>query len=335
MAIEAIHSYLVTPSKHTEECPEIGGTELLLSGRLFQMLAGVYDKSESECRIEIAFTPTDGKQQNNARDLLLQYLKSPSLSAGKAIAASLQNVTDMRPGLGLLFLIAGIEGKKHKLIVSRFPADAGVLAEQKPGGLSVKFIEHVFLKSATSYKAAVYVGSNLNTDFWDGRCIDKQVNNDFISVSDYWIKQFLASDFKTTPAQGTRRVAVAFKNALKATSDMGAKEEIAAAARLTSGLNGKAISAESLVDKYSLSQAAEEAFKKQFPPELYQEKFKLDGPEYAKHIAFQSIELSNGGILTAEAPKFDEVFQREEIRGLTRFTTEGTVVGERLRTSKP
>lgn len=220
------------------------------------------------------------------------------------------------------------------MIVSRFPADEGIVAEQKKGALTVEFLEHVFLKSATSYKAAMYRGSNFKAGFWSGRCVDKQVNSDLVSISDYWIKQFLASDFKTTPAQGTRRVAIALKKAIKETVDLKAKEELLAAARLASGLHSKSTSAESLAKKYSFSPAAVEAFKKQFSLGLYKEQFKMDGPEYSKHIAFQSIELSNGGILTAEAPKFDEVFKREEIGGRTRFSTEGRIVAERLRKSK-
>lgn len=334
MPIQAIHSFLVTPSKQAANPPKIGGAKLPLKGKLYDMLAGVYDKSETECRIDIAFNHTDGKQQNDARDLLLKYVASPSLDAGRAIATRLQSVTDNRSGLGLLFLIGGMHDSKHRLVVSRFPADAGVLAEEKQDGLTVEFIERVFLKSATSYKAALYAGTNLKAGFWDGRCIDKQVNSDVVSISDYWIKHFLASDFKTTPAQGTRRVAIAYKNAIKETKDLTAKEELAAAARLTSGLHGKSVTANSLAQKYSFSPAALEAFKKQFPPELYTEQFKVDGPEYSKHIAFQSIELDNGGILTAEAPKFNEVFKRDEHDGKIRFTTEGTIVAERLRTNK-
>lgn len=155
-----------------------------------------------------------------------------------------------------------------------------------------------------------------------------------VFISDYWIKDFLASDFKTTSAQGTRRIAIALKNAMKQTDDLKAKEEIGAAARLASGLHGKSVSAESLATKYTFSPPAIDAFKKQFTPELYAEQFKMSGPEYSKHIAFHSIELNNGGIVTAEASKFDSVFQREEVGDKTRFSTEGKIVAERLRQTK-
>lgn len=335
MAIEAIHSFLVSPSKDVAEPPEIGGTELPLKGKLFNMLAEIYAKSDTECRIDIAFNHDgNGNQRNEARDLLLAYTATPSLDVGRPIAKRLQSVTTKRSGLGLLFLLVGKEGPDHKVIVSRFPADNGIWAEQKKDALTVSFLERVFMKSATSYKAAMYLGSSLKNGFWDGRCVDKQVNSDVVTISDYWIKQFLASDFKTTPAQGTRRVAIALKKAIRETTDLKAKEEIVAATRLASGLHGTVISAQSLAKKFSFSGAAEEVFKKQFPPGLYTERFKVDGTEYSKHIAFHSIELSNGGIVTAEASKFEDVFMREQINGKTRFSTEGVIVAERIRTTK-
>lgn len=99
MAIEAIHSFLVTPSKNVDEPPELGGTVLPLKGKLYDMLSGIYVKSGTECRIEIAFNPdSSGSQQNDARDTLLKYVASPSVNTARAIAKRLQSVTTHRSG---------------------------------------------------------------------------------------------------------------------------------------------------------------------------------------------------------------------------------------------
>jgi len=110
--------------------------------------------------------------------------------------------------MGLLFLIRGVEGQEHKVIVSRFPADNGVLAEMNDAELSVEFLQRVFMKSAHSYKAALYQDESFNTGFWQGRVVDRQVADPVVRVSEYWIKGFLDSDFRTTPAAGTRRLPV-------------------------------------------------------------------------------------------------------------------------------
>ena len=53
-------------------------------------------------------------------------------------------------------------------VMSRFPADSGILAEQTAKTLNVQFLEKIFMKSATSYKSAVYTGAS-PSDFWEGR----------------------------------------------------------------------------------------------------------------------------------------------------------------------
>jgi hypothetical protein len=69
-----------------------------------------------------------------------------------------------------------------------------------------------------------------------------------------------------------------------------------------------------------------------------QERFQFDAAEFHRHIAFRSIELSNGGILTAEAARFDEVFKQERLAPVDAddviITTRGRVVDQRLRRAK-
>jgi hypothetical protein len=54
-----------------------------------------------------------------------------------------------RSGLGLLFLIRGKERNKSKLVISGFPADNGILAEEQSNSLTVQFVERIFMKNAT------------------------------------------------------------------------------------------------------------------------------------------------------------------------------------------
>jgi hypothetical protein len=81
-------------------------------------------------------------------------LRHTTLVRGRRIAARLQNVTTHRSGLGLLFLITGTEGLESKIIISRFPADEGILAEANREALTVEFLERIFVKNARAYKAA-------------------------------------------------------------------------------------------------------------------------------------------------------------------------------------
>jgi transposase len=145
---------------------------------------------------------TNGMQQNACRDLICAHIDNTTLPNGRVIAERLQVNTDRRAGLGLLFLITGKEGREYKIVISRFPTDSAILVEENPKSLDVEFLERVFMKNKTSYKAVLYRHSSLRAGFWEGKAIDKQTNPTGESA-DYWIADFLLSDFSVTPKQGT------------------------------------------------------------------------------------------------------------------------------------
>jgi hypothetical protein len=161
------------------------------------MLQPLFDAAAEDCPHKIAFNSENGQQKNESRDAVITYIKNRDLTNGREIAKRLQSVTTHRSGLGLLFLITGEEKGEIKIVVSRFPADSGVLAEEKGKGLTVEFLERIFMKSAKSYKAALYSGKSFTKDFWRGQAADKQVNSAESVIADYWIREFLLSDFLT------------------------------------------------------------------------------------------------------------------------------------------
>ena len=194
----------------------IGGTTVPLVGRLFNLLNDIYARSDNECDTDIAFNhDAQGRQNNPCRTLITAYLARPTIVNGRAIATRLESVTTNRSGLGLLFLISGTEGLDEKIVISRFPADSAILAEENRRTLTVEFLERVFMKSATAYKAAAYQHASLQHGFWSGRAVDKQINSDVTQLSNYWIFEFLDSDFRTTAAAGTKRLAVALRDAAR------------------------------------------------------------------------------------------------------------------------
>jgi hypothetical protein len=121
---------------------------------------------------------------------------------------------------------------------------------------SIQFLERVFMKSAMSYKAALYRDSSLSGGFWTGQAIDKQINNRVAPASNYWIAEFLDSDFSTTAAAGTRRLAMALRNPAKKATNTKVKTEIAAAATLAQSLKGRSISIREFAGHFGRSQAA-------------------------------------------------------------------------------
>lgn len=178
MRINTILSYLIYPGKGVPDADQqdIAGATIPHSGRLYQMLSDIFVRSEAECDIPISFSSIDGTQSNDCRSEIIDLLNNPDVATGRKLAERLQTVTTKRSGLGLLFLIVGESDTEKKLLVSRFPADQGIIAEQSSTTLRVEFVDEVFLKDAKFYKAVSYRGSTPKADFWLGNAIDKQIN---------------------------------------------------------------------------------------------------------------------------------------------------------------
>jgi hypothetical protein len=298
------------------------------------MLEGVYEKSNTECNIDIAFKhAADGTQQNDCRDLILDYLKAPSVDLGKALAVRLEGFTTGSSGHGLLFLISGKQGRENKFVISRFPADNGILAEENRSTLSVSFLERIFMKSAYSYKAALYQDASLTSGFWDGRCIDKQNNDPIKRISDYWINDFLASSLRVTSAAGTYRLATALRNATRSAKQLALKEELVAAVALAKGLKGRNTSVDEFMDRFGLSNAARDAIVRELPtPAVASETFQFNWTEFTTQVAYRSVELDSGAIVTAEASEFNDVVKRQKLdKDKVRLSVEGKVLNERLK----
>lgn len=337
MELQTIHCFLVHPAKKETEQPQIGGANVPKQGKLFSMLNDVFQKAEKECAIEICFNPNSkGEQQNECRDLLMAYLERPHVDIGRKIAIRLQGVTTHKSGLGLLFLMSAHHDGNAKLVLSRFPADQGIWAEEKKDNLTVEFLEKVFMKSATAYKSGVYSGKVSDGDFWLGRVIDKQINHSVRQFANYWIRDFLASELRTTPAAGSKRLAVALKEAMLKAGDTSVKTEIAAAVTLAGSVKGQTLNAEEFCARFGLSDAAKASVRQVMKEDsLMAEKFQFDAEEFKRHIAFRSIELNNGGTLTAPADRWNDVFRQDRVEDDEyRFTTQGQIIDQRLRRQK-
>lgn len=338
MPIQQIHTFLVRPGKGGREKLEVNGTDVPLSGGMFNLLSRIYERSNEECNIHINFRPTgDGKQQNDCRDLITGHLAGRSLATARPLAERLRDTTDGRSGLGLLFLIAGMEGTGHKIVISRFPTDSAIFVDEKREKFTVAFLEQVFMKNKGSYKAVTYQDTSLQGGFWTGRAIDKQINGRGDQLSDYWIADFLLSEFATTPAAGSRRLGKALRDAVNKVP-LEVKEELIAAVKLTSGLAGKPISITSFSEQFSLSSEARAALVSGLKsPRTAQEQFMLDITEFRNCIAYRSVELDNGALLTADSAEFEEVFEKQfldDAHEKVEYSTRGKIVDEKLKSQR-
>ncbi|WP_095011838.1 hypothetical protein [Tsuneonella mangrovi] len=299
---------------------------------VYELLRDIYDNAENECVIDIAFNVSnDGQQLNPCRSLLQDYLTNPTTANGRTLAERLGGVTTKRSGLGLLFLVKGQDEANHKIVVARFPAKSGILAEEGQNQLSIEYLERVFMRSATAYKAVLFAGTSIRNQFWIGKAVDRQINSRDIETSAYWIVDFLDADLRTTSALGTRRLAIAIRDAARHAADLTVKQEIVSAVTLAAGLNNQVLSPRQFVQNFALSNAASQAIFDGIPNNLLDETFRFDRAEFMRQVPVKSVKLDNGALLMGQTDEFEELFDREEVgEGQVRFSTTGRIISEKL-----
>lgn len=338
MDISAVHSFLVPPAAHEDEAPPISGTEVERSGLLFKMVREICTRAPEECEIEIMFRPDqEGTTKNDSRNRLENYARNPSLPNGRTIASHLQSVTTNRSGLGLLFLVNGVTGRStHTLVVSRFPAEEGVMAEAHAEQLDVQFIEQVFLKNRRTYKSAMYQTPSLTAGFEMGRVIDRQLSL-LSEASQYWVNGFLASETCATARLGSERLADAIRTAVNRTKIPWVKQDLIAATQLLRNQEGEVASPRLFLDSVGVSQQAAQAVETAFQRrEMMDQSFPLDSKEFSKRLSYRMVELDNGAMAVAEDENFDQVWQIESMNedGALRYSTEGQVRDQTYRLRK-
>lgn len=337
MNIHSIYGFFVEPGKGLEEPPEVIGKEIPKSGKLFEMLSDIFYDAEKECKINICFKlAADGSQENNVvHSLIVAYAQLPKLKYGKLIAERLRSFTTRRSNLGLLFLILGKENDEIKLVISRFPADKGILAEKSDKGLSLEFIERIFMKNPNYYKAALYSGKPIIKDLWSGFAVDKQSSLDDDELAQYWIQSFLDSDYMATSIGGTKRFASALLSASKTAKEVHIKAELTGIAMLVKGFNNKATTINKILDNFQISnEAKREIFNQLKFPEVADTTFVFNYEEFNSRAPYSIIELDNEGYLIAPTANFYQVFSRKlinETENLYQYSTQGRIVSEQLR----
>ncbi|WP_022663689.1 hypothetical protein [Desulfospira joergensenii] len=337
MEIDKIFSFLTYPGKNAEEQPEIGGVEIPKKGKIFKMLNDIFKNSEVDCKIPIIFTSENDDQKNDVKDEILALMESGSIDDGLILANRLQSVTTKTSGMGLLFFTIGYNDKNSKMIISRFPADEGIVAEKKSEALKVEFVEQVFLKNAYSYKSVLYQCNIESPNLWKGLAVDKQALPGGKEIAGYWISSFLKSDFQTTPRQGTKRLALALRDAIKKSNDPSIKHEITSSVKLATNITNKAMAISEFCKLFHLSPEATKAVSQNVnPTRLLEDKFVFDKEEFQKYLPYKMIELSNGAILTAESAEFDNCFKSEKRNNSPeiKFTTVGSIVDEKFKRTK-
>ena len=329
-----IHCFLVYPHKENDENPaEIRGTTIKKIGKTWDFLSEIFDKSESECDIGIDFkADADLGQMNAMRTVVVKFGKKPLAERAMELAKLLEAVTPGTAGIGLLFVMYGSQGKKRRVVLSRFPADSGLVADDTGSDLTVDFIEKLFLKDRRQYKCALYEADRDNVEqIWSGMAVDRQDHTDKL-ISNYWIYEFLHSDFSSTSVRGSRALAEGIKKAFNKAESVLVKSQLQAVLTLLPQYNRRRMSAAKLTQMFSVSEETSKALEEGMKRHTYGNVFSLDIDEFLSVAPNKMVILDSGAIMTAPADRFDKAFvQHDEDDGSVTFEASGRVVKTQLR----
>lgn len=334
MPITNAFAYLIAPGKGLQVAPTISSKEIVIEqSKLSNMLATIFADEPGAHDFEITFNPApDGTQENACRSLMLAFHTNPSTDTGLPIAKRLQRSTDNRSGTGLFFLLRGNHGPKQRLVMSRFPTDQAIRADTTSGSLDVEFLEEVFIKRLSYYKAALVEHTSPPDGFWKGIATDRQAGQSGEHISEYWLRDFLNADFSETPAQGTRRLANALKDALKANPSLSVKSEIAHASSLaTAVFENKSLTIKGFCDHFGLSAAAQDTIRTALPKSsLFGKTFMFDSNQFKIVAPFRTVEMNTGAILTAPNDDFEKIFEATDSGDFVEYKTRGKINDQRI-----
>ena len=338
MQLEQIHSFLVRPEKAATGTGTVRDVQVGTSDPLNQELTRIFIGSDAECRTDIVFAPDiDGQQKNAAHDCILGYARHPSDSTGRAVAERLQKVTPTSAGYGLLFLFKGKDSDGQEvLVLSRVPAEAGMVARETSQIMTVDFIERVFRKRSTAYKSALFKTFSLSAGFHLGRAVDRQTHAK-VELAQYWINDFLECKLNLQGPLGSRRLGIGMAEAVKNTDDPETKQELFAVTVTMRNQDGKTQSARNLLRGIGASDDVIHAIADEMPNlTAMDEVFTFQVNEFDRHIRFRIVELDNGAMLIANYADFPEVYEVERLASgnRLRFSTSGTIIKEQYRKSK-
>lgn len=336
--IEFIYSYLVKPNKSDESYIPTG-TDVPLFGDLFTFLSGIYEKSETECKIDITFDiPDDEKTENEVRANLVSMVEVEDSKLRDAhalwIALRLVQVTNKVNGPGLLFIMGGIFGGKSKIVISRFPADEGIMADEDNGNLTVQFVDKLFMKDRTSYKSVTFKKLSSAANARDGKAVDKQINDLRNPSSKYWIEDFLYCTLAVTPHAGSERFASALREVYNNTNDLDLKSTLAAAAKTLKNFKGQKKTPVEFLNALIVPSEIVIAVQQKLGRHAMTETFELNTDVFGNFFKYQSKLLHTGVMITAEVENYDDHIKEEEVGDEVRISTRGRVVNSKVQRTR-
>lgn len=339
MEIEKVFCFSSPVGKVSDELWKkyIKHTEIQEDHDVFNKMVQLVADVKKDCNLNIKFTSTDGKQDNEVRNMIINIVKSKDANTIRPLVERLSSKTDNKSKSGLVFIIIGNINKNTFIIIARFPAEEGIVVNDKDKKIKVEIIDEVFLKNSHRYKLVYFEGKSVQGDFWKGLALDKQINesvNYIREISDYWIYDFLQCELEMTSKRGSTLLAKTFRSALNSDLPDSDKEDLIKLSLGIKQFDGKKTSIKTILKKVNMSEAIQEKIIKSLPNrEVADTIFDFSSIHFNGIFNLRVKYLDTGAIIIGPNDVFDNLFNPLLVAdsGITRYTTEGITTNETVR----
>ena len=339
--------YVVPPCKHLDHAAaaeQIQGSSVTLSSRVHRYFHPKLVESPQSCTVHIAFTPTEGEQRNDIRDLVRRLAfgdLAEQNEASRELAVHLALASDKRSHrkspVGLFIVLRGVLNEEVRIVLFKFPADESLQATFAEEGLSISVIEGAFSRGTDFFKAAVFQGNRANTTFWSGQVEDKQASQRVSGVSDLWVIGFLKALPRLTAVEGSRILAKSLRNVAAKIGDPSMQHELIAAATTIKSQSDRNITLREFSENYLSSEIREFFLSELGSPLLADVPFPLDSRTFDEQFGVKTVLLDSQFSVIGPLDAYENLnvyAQSDHDDGTAEITLRGRIISEQLKTTR-
>ena len=305
------------------------------------MLDEFFSKSRLEHEPTVSFrvehrTGASGSQSHDVRTLIMDYEfgSAPrAKSAAVRLATRLGESMDARSSFTLLMLAAYADGGTGRLVAWAFPKEKPFHFRVRGSKAKITVLQNAFSRTSSFRKAALYEGRNRQVDFWKGRVIDKQAMSGFGTAADYWISDFLDSEYSMTGQIGTRLLAKSLRLTYDELSDPHEKDQVSGAIVAIHSSQRPRWSMARFANEY-LSGNAKAVFLGKVPPDTRNTTFSFVAREFDDKLNFRVFKLRDNVMISAPFGAIGASVQIIESPNQRKVKCEGIVVDDKIRAKK-
>lgn len=332
MDIARIHAYSVHPQKNVSpmRAPEGGAIQPTLA--LSKVLSTNLAEAKFDSRPGVVFDVDQTTRTSDVRDALVKFAFGQPAQARAAcmmLANRLGAAMDQRSSAALLLLVAFAKDKaKRQTVLWIFPNEEAFQFRRDSAQPSIEVLHDVFSQRSKLRKAAMFEGSNSQSDYLEGRILDLQAGARKQDVAEFFINTFLGCTLSVTSDIGSRILAETLKAVHEQLTDAGQREQLYASIIAVRNSPRTRISLQIFAERYLDTDLHREFLDHAPNQETAAAVFVFSRQSFDDVLQFRVFELQNGLYVYSPLAEIGKAVRVAD----GRLVCEGTIEKEKLRT---